>query len=152
MPAEIPTGTAGSDRRRLVVVVEDHADSREMYVQYLEVSGFRTAAAEEGQQALRLAAELRPDLIVTDLSLPGLDGCDLIGRLRADMATRNIPIIALTASADLASAARAREAGCNAFLTKPCLPDALVAEIEHVLSLGGPARPSPPGTVPGKTD
>ena len=142
MPAKTASGALGSDQRKLVVVVEDHADSREMYVQYLEMSGFRTAEAGDGQEALRLATELRPDLIVTDLSLPGLDGCDLIGRLRAGVATRDIPIIALTASADLASALRARRAGCSAFLAKPCLPDALVAEIERVLSLGDSARQS----------
>jgi two-component system, cell cycle response regulator DivK len=124
-----------------VVVVEDHADSREMYVHGLAMFGFRTAEAGDGQEAIRLAVELKPDVIVTDLSLPGLDGCDLIGRLRADPATRGIPVIALTAHADQASALRAHQAGCSAFLAKPCLPDALVAEVNRVLSLGNPERP-----------
>jgi two-component system cell cycle response regulator DivK len=137
-----PSAALGSDRQRLVVVVEDHADSREMYVHCLAMFGFRTAEAGDGQQAIRLAVELRPDLIVTDLSLPGLDGCDLIRRLSADPATRSIPIIALTAHADRASALRARQAGCTAFLAKPCPPDALVAEVNRVLSLGDPERPS----------
>jgi two-component system cell cycle response regulator DivK len=142
MPEKTPFPALRSDRQPLVVVVEDHADSREMYVHCLAISGFRTAEAGNGQEAIRLAVELRPDLIVTDLSLPGLDGCEVIGRLKADVATRNIPIIALTAHADLTSALRARQAGCSAFLAKPCLPDALVAEVNRVLSLGDPDRPS----------
>jgi len=142
MPAEIPFPALRSDRQPLVLVVEDHADSREMYVHFLAMSGFRTAEAVNGQEAIQLAVDLRPELIVTDLSLPGLDGCEVIGRLKADAATRDIPIIALTAHADPASALRARQAGCSAFLAKPCLPDALVAEINRVLSPGHPARPS----------
>jgi len=142
MPEKTPSPVLRSDQRPLVVVVEDHADSREMYVHCLALSGFRTAEAGNGKEAIRLAVELRPDLIVTDLSLPGLDGYEVIGRLKADVATRDIPIIALTAHADLASALRARQAGCSAFLAKPCLPEALVAEVSRVLSLGDPARPS----------
>jgi two-component system, cell cycle response regulator DivK len=123
----------GWDRPPLILIVEDHADTREMYAQYLAISGFRTAEAGSGQEAIGRAAEIGPNLIVTDLSLPGLDGCEVIGRLKADEGTRHIPVIALTAHADSASAERARQAGCASFLTKPCLPDALVAEIKRLL-------------------
>lgn len=123
----------GTDRPPLILIVEDHADTREMYVQFLAISGFRTAEAGSGQEAIGHAAAIGPSLIVTDLSLPGFDGCEVIGRLKADEQTRDIPIIALTAHADSASADRARQAGCASFLTKPCLPDALVAEIRRLL-------------------
>src|ERR671936_1867417 len=83
----------------LILVVDDFADNREMYTQFLEFSGFRVAEAQNGHEALEKAFELSPDLVVMDLSLPGLDGWEATRQLKANDRTRGIPIIALTGHA-----------------------------------------------------
>ncbi len=123
--------------RPLVLVVDDYQDGREMCAEYLSFCGFGVAEAENGLEALRKASEMLPDLVLMDLSLPGLDGWEVTRRLKADPRTRHIPVIALTAHALGSEAQRAREAGCASFVTKPCLPDALVVEVRRVLGLAG---------------
>jgi two-component system cell cycle response regulator DivK len=122
------------DAGPLVLVVDDFQDAREMYAEYLSYSGFRVAEASNGFEALDQAFLLRPDVILMDLSLPGLDGWSATARLKADDRTRHIPIVALTGHALAGASERARQAGCDAFVTKPCLPDDLVAEIRRVLT------------------
>ena len=117
----------------LVLIVDDFADNREMYSQFLEFSGFRVAEAQNGHEALEKAFELRPDLIVMDLSLPGLDGWEATRRLKADERTRTIPVIALTGHALAGHSKGAMDAGCDAFITKPCLPERLLVEITAML-------------------
>ena len=125
----------------LVLVVEDYQDAREMYSAYLQFSGYRVAEATNGVEAIEQAQELMPDIILMDLALPKMDGWEATRRLKSDDRTRNIPIVALTGHALAGHAEVAREAGCDAFVTKPCLPDALVAEIKRMLSTpGGAAR------------
>jgi two-component system, cell cycle response regulator DivK len=118
----------------LVLVVEDYQDAREMYVEYLKFSGFRVAEARNGVEALDRAFELSPDIILMDLALPRMDGWEATRRLKADERTRHIPVVALTGHALAGHAEGAKQAGCDAFVTKPCLPDALVAEIDRMLS------------------
>ena len=117
----------------LILIVDDFADNREMYTQFLEFSGFRVAEAQNGHEALDRAFQLRPDLIVMDLSLPGLDGWEATRRLKADDRTRDIPIIALTGHALAGHSKGAIDAGCDAFITKPCLPERLMEEIKSML-------------------
>jgi len=117
----------------LVLVVDDYQDAREMYAEYLEFSGFRTAEARNGAEALEQAFALTPDVILMDLSLPVMDGWEATRRLRADARTQNIPIVALTGHALSGHADGARDAGCDAYVTKPCLPDALVQEVKRIL-------------------
>ena len=117
----------------LILVVDDFADNREMYTQFLEFSGFRVAEAQNGHEALEKAFDLRPDLIVMDLSLPGLDGWEATRRLKADDRTRGIPVIALTGHALAGHSKGAMDAGCDAFITKPCLPERLMEEIKSML-------------------
>ena len=105
-----------------------------MYVAYLQFSGFRVAEAGNGLEALEKTRELMPDIILMDLALPKMDGWEATRRLKADERTRHIPIVALTGHALAGHAEGARQAGCDAFVTKPCLPDALVAELQRVLS------------------
>jgi CheY-like chemotaxis protein len=114
--------------------VEDYDDAREMYVEYLRYSGFRVAEATDGRDALAKAATLLPDLILMDLALPLIDGCEVTRQLKQDDRTRAIPVVALTGHAVAGFAQRARAAGCSSFVTKPCLPDALVTEIRRVLA------------------
>jgi two-component system, cell cycle response regulator DivK len=118
----------------LVLVVEDYQDAREMYAAYLQFSGYRVAEATNGYEAIELAQRLRPDIILMDLALPKMDGWEATRRLKADARTRQIPIVALTGHALAGHAEGARAAGCDAFVTKPCLPDALVAEIKRMLA------------------
>jgi two-component system, cell cycle response regulator DivK len=124
--------TSGSERP-LVLVVEDYQDAREMYAAYLSFSGYRVAEATNGVEAIEKTIELMPDIILMDLALPRMDGWEATRRLKLDERTRHIPIVALTGHALAGFAEGARQAGCDSFVTKPCLPDALVAEIQRML-------------------
>jgi two-component system, cell cycle response regulator DivK len=121
------------DSRPLVLVVDDYQDAREMYAEYLAYSGFRVAEASNGLEALEKAFELRPDVILMDLSLPGMDGWAATRRLKTDERTRQIPVVALTGHALAGASESARQAGCDAFVTKPCLPDELVVQVRRML-------------------
>ena len=118
----------------LVLVVEDYQDAREMYAAYLHFSGFRVAEATNGIEAIEKTLELMPDIILMDLALPKMDGWEATRRLKMDERTRHIPVVALTGHALAGHAEGARQAGCDSFVTKPCLPDALVAEIQRMLA------------------
>jgi two-component system, cell cycle response regulator DivK len=135
----------------LVLVVEDYQDAREMYVAYLQFSGYRVAEATNGEEAIAQAQALLPDIILMDLALPKMDGWEATRRLKSDDRTRNIPVVALTGHALAGHADGAREAGCDAFVTKPCLPDELVAEIKRMLNPAdrrGPRRSTGRGRRP----
>ncbi len=116
-----------------MLLVDDYADAREMYGYYLTRHGYRVEEAADGHEALEKALTLRPDIILMDLSLPGIDGWELARLLKQDTRSKAIPIIALTAHALSGEEQRARGAGCDAFVTKPCLPQALAAELARVL-------------------
>jgi CheY-like chemotaxis protein len=118
----------------LILVVDDYQDAREMYAEYLQFSGFRVAEARNGNEAVEQAFALKPDLILMDLSLPGMDGWEATRRLKADESTRRIPIVALTGHALAGASEGAKRAGCDSFVTKPCLPDDLVVEVKRMLS------------------
>jgi CheY-like chemotaxis protein len=118
----------------LVLVVEDYQDAREMYAAYLQFSGYRVAEATNGIEAIEQANDLMPDIILMDLALPKMDGWEATRRLKMSEKTRHIPIVALTGHALAGYAEGARQAGCDAFVTKPCLPDALVEEIQRMLA------------------
>jgi CheY-like chemotaxis protein len=121
----------------LILVVDDYQDAREMYAEYLQFSGFRVAEARNGTEAVEQAFALKPDLILMDLSLPGMDGWEATRRLKADELTRHIPVVALTGHALAGASDGARKAGCDSFVTKPCLPDDLVVEVRRMLNLPG---------------
>lgn len=117
----------------LILVVDDYQDAREMYAEYLQFSGFRVAEARNGNEAVSQAFELKPDLILMDLSLPGMDGWEATRVLKADDRTRHIPVVALTGHALAGASEGAKKAGCDSFVTKPCLPDDLVVEVRRML-------------------
>lgn len=121
----------------LVLVVDDVAHGREIFAEYLEFRGFRVATAADGQEAIERAFELRPDVILMDLSLPRIDGWEATRRLKQDERTADIPIIALTAHALAAAHDKAKEVGCNAVVTKPCLPRDLEQEVRRQLEARG---------------
>jgi CheY-like chemotaxis protein len=126
-------GGEGKTPGPLILVVDDFEDNREMYTQFLRFSGYRVAEAVDGVEALDKAATLKPDLIVMDLSLPRMDGWEATRRLKKDPVTSHIPVVALTGHALAGHAEGARAAGCDSFVTKPCIPADLEAEIRRVL-------------------
>jgi CheY-like chemotaxis protein len=107
-----------------------------MYSEYLTYSGFDVLQAANGLEALEQAFGARPDIILMDLSLPIMDGWEATRRLKADPRTASIPVVALTSHALAGSSDGAKQAGCDAFVTKPCLPEELVQEIRKVLDPG----------------
>jgi CheY-like chemotaxis protein len=112
--------------QHVALLVEDNADAREMYVDFLSSVGFRVVAAESAVEGFASALAECPDVIITDVRLPGgLNGLTLATKLRLDVRTNHIPIIVLTGDAFAADRARALAAGCDVFLTKPCLPTVL---------------------------
>jgi CheY-like chemotaxis protein len=130
---------ARNDTAPLVLIVDDYQDAREMYAEYLEFSGFRVAEARNGAEAVEKAFALRPSVILMDLSLPVMDGWEATRRLKADARTRAIPVVALTGHALDGHSREAQDAGCDAYVTKPCLPDALVLEVRRMLATVAPA-------------
>ena len=126
------------DRRQtpLVLLAEDFEDARELYRDYLEFSGFSVKTANNGREAIDQAVALQPDIILMDASMPVLDGWQATRTLKADPATKHIPILALTAHAFDDARREAKAVGCDGFVTKPCLPDDLVAKIRAVLDAG----------------
>jgi CheY-like chemotaxis protein len=119
--------------RPRVLLVDDYADAREMYTEYLEYSGFSVVQASNGMEALQKAVESHPDIVLMDLSLPVMDGWEATRRLKADERTAHIPVVALTGHALAGISEGAMRAGCDAFVTKPCLPEDLVTEVRKVL-------------------
>lgn len=128
----------------LVLVVDDFKDGRDLVVEMLEHFGLRTIEAGDGQEALAKARQQRPDVILMDLSLPGVDGWEVTRRLKADEATRGMRIIALTAHAQSDALDRAVEAGADGVITKPCLPTLIVDRVRELLA-GGATQSAAPG-------
>jgi two-component system, cell cycle response regulator DivK len=128
----------------LVLVVEDDPDTRHFYTVALSRDGFRTDEAHNGFQALEKAWAHPPDLILTDIAVPGLDGIELCRRLRADPRTRTVPILAVTGYDDRRYTDRASEAGANLVLIKPFASEVLIAQARLLLSAPGRAEISEP--------
>jgi two-component system, cell cycle response regulator DivK len=116
-----------------ILVVEDHEDNRQILRDLLGNAGYHMIEAETGEAGLAAVAAERPDLILMDIQLPGLDGYEATRRLKADPALRSIPIIVVTSYALSGDDAKARAAGCDAYVTKPFSPRQLLAKIrEHL--------------------
>jgi two-component system cell cycle response regulator DivK len=108
-----------------ILVAEDDADNRRIVVKILTLEGYETLEATDGRTALGVARAEHPDLIVMDLALPQVDGWEACRQLKADARTADIPIIALTAFAMRGDEERARKAGCDGYLSKPCRPQVI---------------------------
>ncbi len=120
---------------QLILIVDDYQDAREMYAEYLKASGFRVAEARTGFEAVAKARELKPDVVLMDLSLPGIDGWEATRQLKADQSTMHIPVVAITGHASELASRDAKAAGCISFVLKPALPDAVVAEVRKALAV-----------------
>jgi len=121
-------------RLATVLIVDDFEDNRQMYAEFLTYSGYHVLEATDGAEAIAKAKELAPDLVVMDLSLPVMDGWEATRRLKGDPTTRHIPILALTGHSFDGHSQEARDAGCDGFLAKPCLPERLLQAIRQMLS------------------
>ena len=127
-PSHVRDGRAG-----VVLVADDSFDAREMYAMYFKHRGYGAYTAEDGDAAVHIARDLRPDLIVMDLSMPRVDGITAIQRLKQDPRTQAIPVILLTGHPSKAIEHGALEAGAAIFLTKPCLPEDLEHHVSEIL-------------------
>lgn len=122
-----------NDPAKRILIVEDDEDSREVYREILEGSGFEVDTAVNGLEGLRMARERHPDAILMDISVPEMDGWTVTSELSDDPDTAEIPVIVVTAYAFHADRVRAEGLGCAGFLTKPCEPSRVLAEIERTL-------------------
>jgi two-component system, cell cycle response regulator DivK len=128
--ARLDSATAGLT----VLLVEDDRDGRRLYAEWLRGVGFQVEEAHNGLQALERAFDLRPDIIVADLNIPGIDGFELTRRLKQDPRTRDMPVLAVTGYAAFAAEPeRAHRAGCDGVLSKPCSLDELESSIRDLL-------------------
>jgi CheY-like chemotaxis protein len=116
-----------------VLVVDDAADARAMYGLYLAYHGFRVIEATDGFEAVRQTVEALPAVVLMDLGLPHLDGWEATRRIKADPRTRHIPVVAISGHSYPDAVRRAMDAGADAFFTKPCLPETVLAKIRLVL-------------------
>jgi two-component system, cell cycle response regulator DivK len=117
----------------LVLLVDDVADNRDLYEEYLLFKGYRVRTADNGEDCLQIAGADRPDIILLDLRMPGLSGHETLRRIKARAELAGVPVVALTAHALEDERRRAIASGFDAFIPKPCLPDDLVVAIEAIL-------------------
>ena len=129
---------------RHILIVDDYPDALDIWAIYLRSLGYRVSTAGDGAAALAQAERLLPDLIVLDLELPRVSGFDVARRLRSNPETQSIPLIAATGYSHIQQLDRARAAGFDCIVVKPCDPDLLVTEIERLLPpvAGLPSQPS----------
>ena len=118
----------------LALLVDRDADTRRMYAEYLKFGAWSVDEASDGREALAKAIAGRPDVIVTDSRLPGINGFDLCSILKRDSTTQAIPIVMVTADAYAQDLRRAETVGADLVLVKPCLPETLASEIQRLLA------------------
>jgi CheY-like chemotaxis protein len=116
-----------------ILIIDDYADNRELLRLMLEQNGYVVREAQDGREGIRVACDAQPDAALIDLSMPGLDGWDVLNELRADARTRNIPCAAISAFADGARE-DALSHGFDAYLTKPFRRNELIRTVEHLLA------------------
>jgi CheY-like chemotaxis protein len=119
---------------RRVLVIEDNPVNLELVLAVLEPDGYQLLTAGTAEVGLQMVRTERPDLILLDVHLPGMSGYEVAPRLKADPATARIPIVALTAQAMRGEETRARDAGCDALLTKPVDTDLLRKTVRRLLA------------------
>jgi two-component system response regulator ResD len=121
------------ERRGSVLVVDDEPTITDVVSRYLQRAGYETRSADAGPAALQLVGEARPDLVVLDLMLPGMDGLEVMRRLRADSDRRRLPVILLTAKGEPADRVIGLRLGADDYVAKPFSPAELVARVDAVL-------------------
>jgi two-component system, cell cycle response regulator DivK len=130
-------GESRAKRPIFVLVVDDMEDNRDLFASYLEYGGFRVAQAEDGEAALAAITPEKPDVVLMDLSMPHMDGWEATRLIKSNPRTKDIVVIVVTAYDSPSILERARAAGADDVLTKPCTPDALVEVIRENLGRSG---------------
>lgn len=120
-----------------ILIVEDQIEMRAINTLFLERHGYRVMAVDNGAEGIRSAREDQPDLIIMDLSIPIVNGFEATEQIKQNPETGHIPVVVLTAFSYGSAGRRAREAGCDAFITKPCNPQRLLMEVQQRI---GPAE------------
>ena len=123
-----------------VLLVEDNEDNQFVYRTILEHFNYRVIVAGDGEEGVRQAREVIPDVILMDVSIPVIDGLEATRILKADPSTAAIPIVALTAHALAEDRRRASEAGCDSYLSKPAEPKKVLAEVKRMLEIRDSSR------------
>jgi two-component system cell cycle response regulator DivK len=118
---------------KCILVVEDQEDNRRILRDMLGNAGYELVEAESGEEALTAVETRRPDLILMDIQLPVMDGYEATRRIKSNPGMKEIPIIAVTSYALSGDEGKARAAGCNAYVTKPFSPRALLAKVREFL-------------------
>ena len=135
-PASEPGSVQQGEARRsrpVIVVADDDRDTRELYRACFDMSGYHTAEAANGSQALMMTRRLLPDVLLTDLVLPDIDGFSVARELKADPATAGVRVILVTGYASPDLDRRAADAGIERALLKPCLPQTMLRAIRRAL-------------------
>jgi CheY-like chemotaxis protein len=140
MPVEPP---------RYVLLVEDQEDNQYLVREFLEWKGYGVKVAGSGEEGLRIAREVRPGVVLMDMTLPGMDGYEATRRMRLIPGCERVPIVALTAHDIREAGQRCFDAGCTAFLAKPFEPDRLLQLVQRYLGNGDPCRDVLEGPSPG---
>ena len=117
-----------------ILVIEDNPLNLELVTDLLEANGLTVYSAQTADEGLRLARELLPDLVLMDFGLPGMDGLAATRQLKADPATRHLPVVGLTSHAMMGDEEIARKAGCDGYLTKPINTRTFIATLMHFLA------------------
>jgi CheY-like chemotaxis protein len=130
-------------RKALVLVVDDFPDGRELVAEYLTFKGFAVLIASTGAEAIEIARRVKPQIVLMDLSMPGLDGWDATRILKADPETHDIVVIAVTARAMTQDIQHAFQAGCDGVVAKPFDLATLAAALPRVLKRGASALDVP---------
>jgi CheY-like chemotaxis protein len=128
------------------LIVDDDRDGREGYAEYLRAFGFDVDESDSAPSALRLIRKRRPDIVLLDLQMPGMDGWELIRQIRVTAGVRTVHIIAVSACVFPEDQARAEEAGCDLFLPKPCIPSVVLEAVMKRLKLERPPAQAFVGT------
>jgi CheY-like chemotaxis protein len=118
----------------VILLVDDHLDTREMYAEYLRTCGYEVIPCGNSQECLDLALQHKPDLILTELRMDRMNGIEVVSRLKAERSLASVPVVALTASVLPSERKAALVAGFTRVIPKPCMPDDLVGEIAVILS------------------
>jgi two-component system phosphate regulon response regulator PhoB len=125
-----------ADTRALVLVADDDADIRDLVALRLARAGYRVETASDGVEAFARAVELRPDLVVLDVSMPGQDGFETSRQLRADPRTSHVPVVFLTARTREQDVATGYARGGDGYVTKPFEPQELLDRVEALIGVG----------------
>lgn len=132
---------AGADATKRILIVEDNDLNMRLLKDVLEAQGYCVAGIGEGGIALDLARRFRPDLILLDIQLPDISGLEACRRLKQDAATRTIPVVAVTAFAMTGDERRARDSGCDGYVTKPIILPPFLAMVGQLVGASMPDLP-----------